>query len=376
VAELRIEQRRYLYTTAPFAGYTVAFVRDLTRELGILPQLRRVLAGTAASALLIALVLASLLTAVLLRPVRTLSEAAQRLSSGNFDAPLPRTAVRELSSVSDSFGAMRNSLAGRLRELGEANRLLEERQARLSALQSELLRRERVAVSARMVGELAHEIRNPVASLRNCLELLYRRLGGDPQGREYASLAIDELLRMHELAERMLDLNRPRGAALASCDAAAVSRDVVALTSLGRASEERSLRVSASGDTRAAIAPDTLKQVLLNLVQNACEAVPERLVLGINVSGDGAVTVIEVSDNGPGVPPAVRGQIFDPFFTTRGTAGGMGLGLFVAEGIVRAHGGTVSVADAPTGGALFRVTLPTFEDMPTGSRTVGAERLT
>jgi signal transduction histidine kinase len=357
VREVTADGRRYLFETATFAGATVIFLRDLRRDLSILPQLRRVLVASGSVALLVTLGLGSLLALVLLRHVRVLASAAERLSAGDFAAPVPASSVRELQRVSEAFATMRNSLGLRLDELRTANRLLEERQARLAALQSELIRRERVAASGRLATELAHEIRNPVANLRNCLELIYRRLADDPQGQEFASLAIDELLRMHELAERMLDLNRATESSLRHCDAVEVAREVAALSRVGADQAAGTITVRAEQGAPAAIAPDALKQVLLNLVQNAREARSAGLVLEIDIHHAGGTTTIRVCDNGPGIPPEIRTRVFDPFFTTRANAGGVGLGLFVVEGIIRGNGGTVSVADTGAG-ACFRIVLP------------------
>lgn len=362
VGEVRAGDARYLVRSAPMAGATVVFARDLRRDLAMLPQLRRVLLVSGAAAFALAILLGSVLAVLVVRPVSALAAAADRLSRGDFDAPLSSTPVRELSRVTQAFDAMRAALASRIDELRAANRMLEERQARLAALQAELIRRERVAASGRMAVELAHEIRNPVANLRNCLELLERRLSEDPQGREYAALAIDELLRMHELAERMLDLNRSHEGAR-DCDATAVARDVAALTRVGDDGARLSVTVHGEASRRAAIPPEALKQVLLNLVQNARQAVPENLVLRIDVGGDNGSTWLTVSDNGPGIPEALRARIFDPFFTTRQSAGGLGLGLFLVEGVVRGVGGSLSVSDAANGrGAAFRITLPTPQE--------------
>jgi signal transduction histidine kinase len=349
---------RWLYAAAPMKGATVVFARDLRREQALLGPLRRALTATGAGALALALLLGAVLARGIARPVRVLASAAGSVSRGDFGAPLAASPVREVAAVTGAFGEMRSALAVRIEELRTANRLLEERQARLTALQSELIQRERVAAGGRVAAELAHEIRNPVASLRNCLELLQRRLVDDPEGREYAALAIDELLRMHELAERMLHLNRPRDPAVGRCDAAEVAREVAALARIGADAAEVSVSVVADGAAPAAIPPDALKQVLINLVQNARDAVPRGLAMEIMVERmDGEVRVT-TCDNGPGIPVEIRRRVFDPFFTTRATGGGVGLGLFVVEGVVRGHGGTVSVEDAPGGGACFRITLP------------------
>jgi two-component system C4-dicarboxylate transport sensor histidine kinase DctB len=122
------------------------------------------------------------------------------------------------------------------------------------------------------------------------------------------------------------------------------------------------LRVTVTGDAacRAAIAPDALKQVLVNLVQNAREAADERgmpveIVLDVREQPDGVL--VTVTDNGPGVPADVRPRIFDPFFTTKSAVDGVGLGLFVAEGLVRSAGGRLSLDETHVDGARFVVAL-------------------
>jgi signal transduction histidine kinase len=359
VRELEHGGRRYLVTTATLGDASITFLRDLEHELAVLPQLRRVAAASAGGGLGVALLLGALLAALLARPVRLLAAAADRLARGDFAAPLAPSSIREVERVTQAFDAMRRALAARLEELEAANRELAERQTRLTALQSELLQRERLAVSSRLVAELAHEIRNPVASLRNCLELLHRRLSGDEEGQEFANLAIDELLRMHELAERMLDLNRPREPGITHCDVAAVAREVCALVQTGAAAEQLSIALDACGETDAAIPPDALKQVLLNLVHNAREAKPRGLHLAIRIRSTDGWVVLEVEDDGPGIPPEIQAHIFDPFFTTKHTGGGIGLGLYVAEGMVRGNHGKISVCSDPVvGGACFRIELP------------------
>jgi signal transduction histidine kinase len=365
VRELRINNTRYLVSAASLGGATALFVHDLSRELAMLQVLRRIVLVTGAGALAVALLLGYLLAGRLARPVRELAAAAERLSVGDFAAPLPASAIREVARVTAAFAEMRSALAGRLDELRAANRLLEERQARLSALQSELIKRERVATSARMAAELAHEIRNPVANIRNCLELLQRRLGHDAEAREFAVMAIDELLRMHELAERLLHLNRPREPEVGSSDAVAVARDVITLTELGNAGAPIVFSLEPEYAVEVAMPADALKQVLLNLVQNARDAKPNGLVVDIRIRPTVDNVCITVCDNGPGIPPRLRERIFDPFFTTRARAGGVGLGLFLVEGMVRGHGGTVSLQNRHDAtGACFDLTLPAAQVPP------------
>lgn len=356
--------RSYLVAASDLEGIaTVVFARDLESELAVLPQLRRVAALAGLSALVLALVLGAILAAMLARPVAALAGAADRLAGGDFSAPLRRSAVQEIDRMAQAFDEMRSALSARLEEVEEANEQLAERQRKLTALQAELIQRDRLAAAGRLVTELAHEIRNPVANVRNCLEVIGRRVSDDRQAREFTDLAIDELLRMHELAERMLDLNRPRDPDALYCDAVAVAEEVTALVRAGVADQALEVELCADARAEVEIPPDALKQVLLNLVQNAREAVADRGRIEIRVDSRPPAVNLEVRDDGPGIDPEILPRIFDPFFTTKGAVQGVGLGLFVAEGIVRSHGGRITAANRADGeGASFGIELPARGD--------------
>ena len=367
--------RRVIAVSAPLDGVgSVVFARFLDTELAVLPELRRIAALSAVVALLVALVLGAVFAERIAKPVRELSTAAAAVERGEFAAPLPRTRVREVQAMATSFDSMRNALAARLEELRAVNAALVDRNTRLTALQSDLMQRDRLSAVGRLVAQLAHEIRNPIASLRNCLELIRRRVADDPEAREFADLAIDELLRMHELAEQMLDLNRPRDPGAQRSRPLSVAREVARLSVAGAGSDALDIRLNGDEQIEAAIAPDALKQVLLNLVQNAREAFeawparpagPASVTIDLSRTGDEAR--IEVRDNGPGIPANVLPRVFDPFFTTKDAVHGVGLGLFVAEGLVRAAGGRITAGNATNQdevaagvnfGASFVVQLP------------------
>jgi signal transduction histidine kinase len=352
VAEERIGDGRYLLAAAPLgSGATVLFVRDLGQELALVPRLRRVLTASGALALAIALLLGAVLASRVSRPVRTLADAADRLAAGDFNAPVEASGVAEVQRLAQAFDAMRRALEARLEEL-------KERSEKLSMLQAQLMQRDRLAATGHLVVQLAHEIRNPVANIRNCLEVIRRRSGSDTETHAFADLAVEELMRMHKLAENLLDLNRPRDAAGAICEPAVVVREVEALLKLD------GLAAVQVHDTaplaRAGIGQDALKQVLLNLARNAGEAaVGRQATLTITVSTARDVVRIDVADDGPGIPENVLHRIFDPFFTTKTAVHGVGLGLFVAEGLVRTAGGSLTATNrTPEPGAVFRIQLP------------------
>jgi len=342
----------------PGAG-NILFSRSIAAELAALPGVRQsyVLAGLIT--LLLALGVGAGVAVLMLKPVRGLAVSADRLAAGDFDAPIPGSRVEEFDRLGAAFLSMRDALRRRIAELADANEQLEERQRRLTGLQAELIRQDRLTSSARMAAELAHEIRNPVANVRNCLEVVRRGLPDDTEGARFADMAIDELLRMHELAEHLLDLNRPADPGLGTCDATLVARQVADLAGVG----ERPLAVQIQNGTGrsglTAMPPDALKQVLFNLVQNAGEAGGADTCVTIVLHNRESTVRIDVLDDGPGIPAEALPHLFDPFFTTKGAVTGVGLGLFVAEGLARRYGGRMEAENLPDGaGARFTVEIP------------------
>jgi signal transduction histidine kinase len=360
IHEIRVGDVPFLALVAPLSPARVVFLKNLDRELAVLPLLRRVALWSGGIALVLALLLGTIFAARLARPVGSLSDAADRLAAGDFDAPLVSSGIVEVNRVSEAFDQMRNALRDRLAELEEANRELEDRQERLVVLQGELVQRDRLASAGRLLAQLAHEIRNPIASIRNCLEVLRRRAGEDAEAREFADMAIDELLRMHELTEQMLDVHRPKDPEGSSCQVPAVAREVAALMEAGvEPGKELHVSVVSPDGAEARMAPDALKQILLNLGLNAREAMEDQGPVEIVVSPGDEMVRIDMLDRGPGIDDDVLPRIFDPFFTTKAQVQGVGLGLFTAEAIVRTYGGRIEAANRSDGpGARFTVELP------------------
>src|SRR3954453_6846147 len=119
--------------------------------------------------------------------------------------------------------------------------------------------------------------------------------------------------------------------------------------------------------------PDQLNQILTNLLVNAqqeLERQPAPRLVRISVRAAGEGVVIRVADNGPGVPDNIRGRIFDPFFTTKPAGAGTGIGLAVSRGIAESHGGSLTMASSPLGGACFVLRLPA---LPLGSHEAEVE---
>jgi signal transduction histidine kinase len=359
--------RAWVVVSALGDGATVLFSRGAAEATAVLPALRRGALLAGAVALVLALVVSALGASLIARPVRSLANAAERLEHTDFEAPVRSSVIREVDRLSSAFRRMQRSLASRMEELRATNKELRDREHRLKVLQSEMIQQDRLVASGKVVAELAHEIRNPVANVRNCLEVIRRQTDDDAETREFVDLAIEELLRMHGLAEQLLDLNRPMDPSARQCKPEAVVAQVVDLVSAS--TEEPAVTVQVEGTApAAAIGPDALKQVLLNVVRNAQEAMSRGGRIGVELSSSDSVVGLEISDEGPGIDPDVLANVFDPFFTTKRSVRGVGLGLFVADGILSRHGGRITARNrTDRSGAVFRIEIPAVEERPAGS---------
>lgn len=221
---------------------------------------------------------------------------------------------------------------------------------RAQVVEAHLGEQRHLAALGEMSAVLAHEIRNPLASLKGHAQLLAERVEGDPALSRKVARIVDESQRLEALTHGLLDFARQSRLALADVDPAAVLRRCA--DAWPDATIEFEL---ARAPARWRFDAAKLERVLGNLIDNADQAAPGRPIR-IRAYVEGQRLVFEVHDRGPGVRPSDRARIFEPFHTTR--TRGTGLGLAVSRRIVEQHGGTIEVLDAPGGGACFRVALP------------------
>lgn len=227
----------------------------------------------------------------------------------------------------------------------------------LERLRREVAESEHLAAVGRLAGSVAHEVRNPLSALRGLVQFLAKGQEAGSKQAEYAAVAVAEVDRLERVVSGLLEYTRPRAPRLFPLDLEESLRGTLDLMKDDQRAQgvELNLRVEGALPTVEAD-PDQLRQVLLNLVVNALEALDGRGGLTISARpGKGQVTV-EVADDGPGLPADALEQVFDPFYSTRQR--GSGLGLAIARRIVLAHGGDIKAANRPEGGAVFTFTLP------------------
>ncbi|HEY3886840.1 MAG TPA: ATP-binding protein [Vicinamibacterales bacterium] len=246
-----------------------------------------------------------------------------------------------------------------MRDVSERKRL--EDQAR--DLYHQLLQAEKLAALGQTISGVAHELNNPLATILTWAERLSQQQVND-QTRRGLETILSESERAAKIVRNLLTFARKRQTTRAMVDLNQVVRETLAL----RAYEQRLSNITIlealpSGLPLVFADPHQVQQVLLNLIINAEQAMllangRGTLILRSWHDLDGDAVILEVNDDGPGVPEDVQPRIFDPFFTTKDVGKGTGLGLTVAYAIIQEHGGRISVKSESAGGASFFVALP------------------
>jgi two-component system OmpR family sensor kinase len=249
-------------------------------------------------------------------------------------------------------------------EVGELARTLEQMLRSLDAARSEreaALKRQR-----EFIADASHELRTPLTSILANLELLQSALADVAEEDERAMVdsALRTSKRMGRLVADLLLLARAdagRIGARTRCDLAeaAAGAAAEAAPTIG----ERELRVESDRPLPVDGNPDELHRMVLNLLDNAARHTPPGSSIELRLCAEGNDAVVEVADDGPGVPPRLRGQIFERFVHGEGPAdtaagAGSGLGLAIVNAVATSHGGSAEVGESDLGGALFRVRLP------------------
>ncbi len=259
------------------------------------------------------------------RPVERLAGAARIIGAGDFERAVEPVGSGEFLQLAHELELMRK---------------------RLSELDRQHRQDERLATLGTFTATIAHEVRNPLSAVRLTVQLLARRTGDDPGVR----LIMEELERLDLIVDELLAFSKGMQVTPQRCDLREVAEDVARL--LRRQAEHAGAEIAITGASTVTADPARMRQLLMNLLLNAIQAVqtmkPENQgVVTIVLQADG----LRVSDNGPGVDPALAARLFEPFTTNR--AAGTGLGLHLAKAIAEAHGATLRLDSAHKPGASF-----------------------
>jgi len=244
--------------------------------------------------------------------------------------------------------------------------LVLQRTADLESTHLQLLHAEKLSATGKMAASMAHEFNNPIFSIRNVLEKIMRRVQMDDNNKRFVKLAIQECDRVTMLIRKVLDFHSPSTDEKEWMDVHESIDDMILLIQKKFSMRDIRLVKEYGADMpRIEVVPDQFMQVVLNILQNAEEAIPEgggRIT--ITTSATNGEAQIKIKDTGTGISSQVMKNIFDPFFTTKPSVKGAGLGLSVTYGIIKKHKGEILVDSLPGRGATFTVCLPIKQENP------------
>lgn len=233
-------------------------------------------------------------------------------------------------------------------------------------LQARVIENERFVASGRLAASVAHEINTPLQSIQNALDLL--RVISEEEREEFLSSALGEIQRIGKIVRQLLDLYRPGTPTYGPVDVTTLIERILLL--MGKQLKEQHVTVErrfVPGPPRLWGRADELSQVLLNLLINALDAMPNGGTLWVETrseehplyGAEGQVFIVVIRDTGSGISPDITQHIFEPFVTTK--ENGTGLGLSISSQIVEHHGGTIAVESQPGEGSTFTIMLPLRE---------------
>ncbi len=250
-----------------------------------------------------------------------------------------------------------------IRQLRAAEIELNDRMEAQRSAENRLLQAAKLAAVGEMAAGIAHELNNPLTSVTGFSELVLDELPQDSPHRNELEMVLREARRASGVVRRLLDFSRQGERVRASADLNEAVNDVIALTRHLIHTNRVNLIMELDGTLPwISIDHNQMKQVLLNLIHNALQAMPNGGELQVSTAiaerDERKWVVMAVKDSGIGISPAEQNRIFEPFFTTKGDRGGTGLGLSVTYGIITDHGGTIEVTSEPNRGSTFSVWLP------------------
>jgi signal transduction histidine kinase len=299
-----------------------------------------------------------LLAQAIARPILRLRDVSQAVAGGDL---AQQTGVRQSDEIGDlatAFDQMTDKLRERTQQIMERNEQLAEANAKLQAAQQQLVQSEKLAAVGQLTAGIVHDVKNPLAIISGLAEEIPEHADLDPLTKKHLTTIRDSARRASTIVTDLLKFARESTPDLKRQDLRDTVETVLRLTDyLARKAKVHVSKELPPAPALVMYDAVQIEQVLMNLVQNAIQAMPHGGSLSVRLEQNNEAVAVAVRDTGIGIPPKHLNRIFDPFFTTKPPGEGTGLGLSVSYGIVARHGGRIDVQSAVGEGTTFTVWL-------------------
>ena len=342
------------YRYIPTLNWGLVAKQDLTEAFAPVEQLKMRIIVLIFVCTTVVIAIGISLTNRITQPILQLAEGAKAIGSGNLDHRISITSQNEVGALAKEF----NQMATKLKEsYSNLEQKVEERTA-------QLLRAERLAAVGELAAEVAHEINNPLGGLGNFASMLENEPENTQQTKKYAALILEGLKRVEIIVKRLLTFSRPYSLQMSDKNINYIINNSIKFIEY----RIEPCHITIKKDLNETIPyvyidADNISQVLINIMVNALESMPDGGTLTIKTDTckehDNCVTVC-IADTGCGIREELKDKIFEPFFTTKNKEGekGLGMGLAISKRIIEDHHGKINVESNIGKGTTFRICLP------------------
>jgi two-component system NtrC family sensor kinase len=299
------------------------------------------------------------------RPVRALVDETKKIAAGDLNHTLKIDSKDEIGELANSFNRMTKDLEEAQKELKEWSKVLEkrveERSQELRKTQEQLIQSEKLASLGKLAAGVAHEINNPLTGILTYGSLLLKEHNDNPQMKEDLEVIVNETTRCRKIVKGLLEFARQTEPSKSPANINRVLEETLSLLENQAIFHNVKVVKKLKGDLPTAMVDiDQIKQVFVNIILNAAEAMSQGGTLTIESDLDSQKRFVQISfsDTGCGIAGENLSKIFDPFFTTKRSGKGTGLGLSVSYGIIQRHKGFLEVKSKLGEGSTFRIKLP------------------
>ncbi|MBN1823399.1 MAG: HAMP domain-containing protein [Endomicrobiales bacterium] len=333
-------------------------IKDITKGVILLTVL----------VVVVGILLSFILVRIIIKPIKQLALGTQKIASGDLNYYVDVESNDEIGELAEKFNLMASDLRRYIRELNkekedlfrtkhvleQRTKELEESLIKIKNIQQELIRSEKFATVGRLASSIAHELRNPLASLKNISYYLTRFASQqmDEKAKKMVEMLATDITRSNKIVTDLLDFAHIR-----KLNRMAVEIDDFINKFLENVNLDNNIKlVKHLEKVKVVLDPDRLNQILINLTANALDAMPDGGTLTLTAKRADRNLIIEISDTGRGMDEETIEHIFDPLFSTK--TKGLGLSLAIVKEIIDTHNGTIEVTSKKEKGTTFEITLP------------------